>query len=100
MFVHSLYFWLKEDLSDEKIQEFKEALRGLKVIEVLEQVWVGDPVESERPVVDSSYTVGLVTVFKNAADHDTYQNHEAHQKFLTHYASCWNQVKVLDFSTD
>lgn len=97
MFIHSVYFWLKDDLDDTRRVEFKEALKGLHVIESLEAIWVGDPVASERPVVDSSYDFGLVTVFKDAAGHDTYQTHAAHQAFLAKFAPYWKQVKVLDF---
>lgn len=99
MFIHSVYFWLKDDLSEEKRAEFMEALRGLRVIESLEAIWVGDPVPSDRPVVDSSYDAGLVTVFKDAAGHDVYQTHVAHKAFLEKFSSCWKQVKVLDFKS-
>jgi len=100
MFVHSVYFWLKKDLEASQREDLRTALKALKSIESLQSIWVGDPAASERPVVDSSYDIGLVTIFENAAGHAAYQSHAAHQAFLEKYNACWDKAAVYDFAAD
>ncbi|HLU70219.1 MAG TPA: Dabb family protein [Fibrobacteria bacterium] len=97
MFVHSVYFWLKPDLTAEQVREFEARGRALITIPTIRHGWFGTPADTDRPVIDRTYTYGMVTVFDDAAGHDAYQVHEIHQRFLE-LKDFWTQVKIYDFT--
>ncbi len=47
-------------------------------IREIQRLSVGQPLPSERPVVDDSFDVGLVMRFANAQDLSTYEKHPVH----------------------
>ena len=51
-----------------------------------------------RDVVDNSYAVGLLTVFKDRAGHDAYQTHPTHMDFINRNKANWERVQVYDFA--
>ncbi|HOL20912.1 MAG TPA: Dabb family protein [Candidatus Hydrogenedens sp.] len=98
MVVHSVYFWLKEDICEAKKQAFYEGLLELSKIPSVVKLYVGTPAQTaKRPVIDDSYTFGLVVIFSNIKGHDAYQNHEIHRNFLSEFSSFWNKVLIYDF---
>ena len=98
MLVHSVYFWLKPDLSEADRTTFKEGLESLAGIPVVNAIKVGTPAATpERPVIDASYDFGLMVLLDNMADHDVYQQHPLHQSFLEHCSGMWDRVVVYDF---
>lgn len=97
MLIHSVYFWLKQDLSDEEKEIFYQGLIKLKDIPTVKDLYIGVPAQTEkRPVVDNSYTYGIVVVFNDLSSHDAYQLHPIHQEFLTNFKSYWDKVLVYD----
>lgn len=97
MLVHSVYFWLKEELSDRERADFRAGLEGLAGIPEVERVFVGTPAETPpRPVIDDSYTFGLVVLLPGLAEHDVYQQHPLHQQFLARFKDDWERVQVYD----
>lgn len=99
MLVHSVYFWLKEDICEAKRQAFYEGLSGLSRIPSVVKLYVGTPAQTaKRPVIDDSYTFGLVVIFNDMEGHDTYQSHEIHKNFLSEFSSYWFKVLIYDFN--
>ena len=49
-----------------------------------------------RPVNDHEYDVGLHVVFRSMADHDAYQVHPRHLKFIEENKPTWKLVRVFD----
>jgi hypothetical protein len=49
-----------------------------------------------RPVNDREWDVGLHIVFKTMADHDRYQDHPRHTKFIDENKASWKKVRVFD----
>ena len=97
MLIHSVYFWLKDELSSGEMDEFRAGLETLKKIEVARDVQIGTPAETApRPVLDASYDAGLVVLLDDVAAHDAYQAHPLHQAFLEKFASYWRKVLVYD----
>ena len=96
MFVHSVYFWLKDSLTEEQKADFKAQLEILTQIKPCEFATYGTAVPSERPVVDSSYSYLLMGAYKTSADHDAYQVHPDHQHFLKNYNTYWDKVLIYD----
>jgi hypothetical protein len=97
MFVHTVYFWLKSGLGDDARAKFLQGLLALKNVPTVKAMHVGQPVPSERPVVDGSYSFGLTVIFDNAADHDAYQVHPLHKAFAQEFAPYWDRIRVYDF---
>lgn len=52
--------------------------------------------ELDREVNDKEFDVALHLVFKTKADHDTYQTHPRHLKFIAENKHLWSKVRVFD----
>lgn len=100
MIVHNVYFWLKDEVATDEITGFIEELKGLKSIDGIVDLQVGNPAEISREVVDDSYTVGLMVLFKDMASHDNYQINPTHKKFIENNKAKWNKVQIYDIAGD
>ena len=99
MLVHSVFFWLKDELSAAQTEAFRGGLESLAGIPVVEKLYVGVPASTPpRPVVDASYTFGITVVLKDVAEHDAYQDDPLHQRFLEQFASYWHKVLIYDIA--
>ena len=97
MFTHVVLFWLKTDSSaDAKRQLLDDARRLLSTIEMVTFLDVGVPAGTDRPVVDNTYDVCLVTAFADAAGHDAYQVHPAHLEFVARNKPNFEKIRVFD----
>lgn len=98
MFIHTVYFWLKEGTSDAaKQQLIDDCVTYLKPIPSVKQLWAGPPAMTPREVVDNSYSVGLSVVLDDDAGHDVYQQHQLHLDFIARNKEHWKSVKIFDF---
>ena len=52
--------------------------------------------EFSREVNDRDFQVGLHVVFASKADHDRYQEHPEHLKFIDEQKANWAKVRVFD----
>lgn len=100
MFIHTVYFWLKEDTSDTaKRQLIDDCYQYLKAIPTVKELWAGPPAMTPRDVVDNSYGVGLTVVLADEPGHDVYQKHQLHLDFIARNRGQWKRVQVYDFHT-
>jgi hypothetical protein len=99
MFVHVVNFWLKPDLSEADIKKFEEGVQSLKAIESLVMFNVGKPADTDRPVIDRSYSYCELTVFNDKAGHDVYQTHPVHLAFVENCKHLWDKVLIYDSET-
>ena len=98
MLVHSIYFWLKPGITAAEEQEFLRGVKSLTKISAVRHGWFGKPASSDRPVIDRSYSYGLVIVFENIAGHDAYQSDLAHEAFRGLH-DLWTKVLIYDFES-
>jgi len=96
MFVHSVYFWLKPDLTEEQRAKFWEGVRSLTTIESARQGFAGSPASTDRPIIDRSYSCALIVIFDDGAGHEAYQVHPTHDKFREECATFWSKVLIYD----
>ena len=96
MFAHCVYFWLKDDLSERDKAAFERGVRSLTRIESVEHGFVGVPADTDRPIIDRSYSYALVVMFRDAAGHDAYQVHPVHDRFREECAGLWQKVQIYD----
>ncbi len=97
MLLHTVFFWLKEDLTDEQRTMFRKELEELGRIEATEAVFIGTPAATEqRPVVDNSFSFNLAVFLRGVEAHNAYQSDPIHLKFIEKCSSLWTRVQVYD----
>lgn len=96
MFVHAVYFWLKEDLGEKEKQVFVERLNALATIESVRHCYIGQPAETRREIIDHTYSYALVVVFDDVAAHDAYQVDPIHDQFRDTCAGFWDRIRIYD----
>lgn len=96
MFVHHVYFWLKNANSKEDHARLLKGLQSLTKIEVIKTSHIGIPADTNREVIDRSYQFSLLLIFDNRKDQDVYQSHPVHLKFVEECAHLWTKVIVYD----
>ena len=57
---------------------------------------IGTPAQTNRPVIDNSYTYSLIVTFPSKEEHDEYQQEEVHQVFIEEAKELWKKVLVYD----
>src|SRR5438045_4716823 len=97
MLVHTVYFWLKTDLTAQQRADFRKRVESLGGIKSVDKIYVGIPAKTEkRPIIDDSYSVALTVLCKDVAAHDLYQVDPIHLKFINDFKSCWTRVQIYD----
>jgi hypothetical protein len=96
MFVHCVYFWLKPGITADEESRFLDGARSLTKLPSVKHGWVGKPAGTDRPIIDRSYSYGLVVAFDDEAGHDAYQVHPVHDAFRELH-DLWTAVKIYDF---
>ena len=97
-FLHTVHFWLREDLTENEKHAVLEGLRSLADSPNVARVSVRVPAGTPRAVVDNSYDFQLVCEFDSVELHDAYQSPDdtAHQSFIDNYKSMWTRVLIYD----
>ncbi len=99
MFIHTVLFWTKENISLEESADFEDGLASLRAIETIREFYIGTPADTDRPVIDSSYSYALIIHFDNESDQNIYQEHTIHHDFIKKNAQYWTKVLVYDCVT-
>ena len=97
MFVHTVFFWMKDGMTPAEDARFEAGLAGLLTIPQVTGGWFGKPAGTPRDVVDNSYGYGLTVLFADAAGQDVYQDCQAHLDFIAACGRFWTRVQVYDF---
>ena len=95
-FIHHVYFWLKHPESKEDLQKLVEGLEVLATVEEIKMYHIGVPAPTDREVIDNTYSISWLNIFETSEDHDAYQIHPKHLKFISDCSSLWGKVKVYD----
>ncbi len=97
MLIHSVYFWLKPELTEAQRADFRRGVESLAGVKSADQVYVGVPAPvPSRPVLDASYAVALTVMFRNLAALDAYLTDPLHLAFLNTYRTYWTRVQIYD----
>ena len=95
-FFHLVFFWLINDTEEVKNQFLKELKDFVGQVEEIKKVHIGPPADTDRDVIDNTYSYSLVFTFDSKKEHDIYQEHTAHKKFIENASSLWEKVLVYD----
>lgn len=95
--VHSVYFWLKENITQTEEQDFLNFFKELSKIPGIKELHYATPAPTtERDVVDNSFSYHLMVTFDTMDDINIYENHPDHLVASDIYSKYWDKVLVMD----
>jgi hypothetical protein len=100
MFIHAVYFWLRDNLTPAQLEQFTAGVESLRALEGVEHGYIGVPAPTDRPVIERGYSCGMVLVFGDQRAHDAYQVHPVHDQFRLECGGFWHTVRIFDTVTD
>ena len=96
VFVHHVYFYLKNSKNQADTAKLVEGLTALSKVKEIQFVHIGTPASTSRSVIEKGYDVSWLLFFKNLEDEEIYQTHPVHLKFIEDYSHLWERVIVYD----
>ena len=97
MLVHTVFFWLKSDISKDDRDFFFQEVNALSGIEAVKGFYCGKPAPTPpREVVDTSYDCGLTVNLSDMSGHDSSQAHPSNHPFLQNCSHLCEQVRIYD----
>ena len=100
MFVHAVYFYLRDDLTAAEREKFAAGLRSLRGIDGVRHGYIGKPASTDRPVIERGYSASLILVFDDQDAHDAYQTDVVHDRFRAECGRFWKTVRIYDSITE
>lgn len=96
-FIHTVYFWLKEPDNEVSREKFVKSLSTfIDNSAFIQSKHLGTPADTNREVIDNSYTYCLVATFNSKEDQDKYQAEAGHLKFIEESKDLWEKIIVYD----
>ncbi|CAD5285869.1 conserved hypothetical protein [Imperialibacter sp. EC-SDR9] len=95
-FYHVVYFWLKDPSEANKKTFLSHVKEYTGSIDVIKERFIGTPADTNRPVIDNTYTFSIVLAFDSKKDQDAYQEHPVHLAFVEKAQHMWSKVQVYD----
>jgi hypothetical protein len=96
MFIHHVYFWLKNPSSNEDRQQLIEGLEKLTKVKTIKMFHIGKPADTDRDVIDTSYSISWMLIFDDKAAEESYQVDPIHLNFVETCKHLWQKVVVYD----
>ena len=96
LFVHHVYFYLKNPGSEADKAKLLEGLEKLSKVPTIRMVHIGVPASTTRSVIVRDYSVSWLCFFDNLEEEEIYQKHPIHLKFIEDYSHLWEKVNVYD----
>lgn len=95
---HVVLVWFNQSVDDGYIHQVVVASQQLERISGVVSITAGRPIESERPVVDDSFDLGLVIRFDSVENMRSYVSDPVHKKFVEDYLQGkLDKLLVYDF---
>ncbi len=96
MFIHHVYFWLKNTDNNADYEQLRLGIDSLLTIKPHVLAHMGISATTNRNVIDVTYTFSLLMIFDTAEDEAAYQSHPTHDIFRNNYSHLWSKVVVYD----
>jgi hypothetical protein len=96
LFIHHVYFYLKDPNNAKDEARLLEGLKKLAKIPNIEYAHIGKPAHTSRSVIVNDYTFSWMCFFKNIIEEEIYQTHPIHVDFIEEYAHLWEKMVVYD----
>lgn len=95
--IHSVYFWLKDGITDAEETDFLLYFQLLSKIPLVQTLNYGKAATTPaRDVVDHSFSYNLILTFKNLEDITAYGVHPEHTAGAEKFKKYWKRVEVKD----
>lgn len=95
---HVILVWFKEDTSPEWISRVMSETLKLQNIKQVKTLNIGKPIASDRPIVDSSFDLGIYMRFDSIEDLNTYLKDIRHSDFFkTYIQNKTRKLVIYDF---
>lgn len=95
-FLHIVFFWLTDDSHETRKKFFGELKKFIDHVDVIKTRHIGTPADTDRDVIDNTWSYSLVLSFESKKEHDIYQEHQLHKDFIENASSLWEKVLVYD----
>ncbi|GGH34586.1 Dabb family protein [Dyadobacter endophyticus] len=96
LFIHHVFFYLKEPNNAQHEAQLLEGLHKLAKVPTIQYVHIGKPAVTNRSVIVKDYTISWMCFFKNIIEEEIYQTHPIHLEFIEQYSHLWEKVVVYD----
>lgn len=96
VFIHHVYFWLKNPGNTNDLKQLIEGLKNLSVVSAIKNFHIGKPASTNRDVIENSYSISWLLLFDNKEDQDSYQTDAIHLRFVEECSHLWSKVVVYD----
>ncbi|WP_026995106.1 Dabb family protein [Flectobacillus major] len=96
LFIHHVYFWLKNPGNEADTAKLIEGLNALAKVPTIRMAHIGKPAATNRSVIEKGYAVSWMLFFDNIEEEEIYQKHPIHLKFVEDYSHLWEKVIVYD----
>ena len=96
VFIHHVFFWLKEPANEVSKMQLIEGLQKLSAVATITSFHIGKPATTNRGVIDVTYSISWLLTFATAADQDSYQVDPIHLNFVKECSHLWEKVVVYD----
>jgi len=95
-FMHVVFFWLVDDAKETHKKFMSELRKFIDKVDLIKTKHIGAPADTDREVIDSTWTYSLILSFDSKKEHDLYQEHQLHKDFIENASSLWKKVQVYD----
>ncbi len=95
-FFHVVFFWLINEEQETKKKFLKELRNFTDNVDLIKTKHIGSPADTNREVIDNTYSFSLILTFKSKKEQDLYQKHRLHKEFIKMASSLWERVLVYD----
>ncbi len=95
-FVHVVFFWLVDDSKKTQEKFLSELGKFIDNVDLIQTKHIGSPANTDREVIDSTWSYSLILSFKSKKEQDLYQEHPLHKDFIKNASSLWTKVQVYD----
>ncbi len=95
VFIHHVFFWLKEN-NEQNRNRLIDGLKKLSSVTTIRQFQIGIPADTNRDVIENSYSVSWTLFFDTPQQQESYQADPVHLDFVKNCSSLWDKVIVFD----
>ncbi len=97
VFSHTVLIWFDnpDDVNLQKSFE-EDCAKFINNSKFIVSYHLGKPAETNRPIIDNSYTYCLIVTFETEVDQEKYQDEAIHKEFVEKYKNHWSKLLIYD----
>lgn len=96
IFVHHVFFYLKDPSNAEHLQALVVGLEKLSKITTIKMFHIGKPASTNREVIERTYSVSWLLLFEGPEAEAAYQTDPVHLNFVKTCSHLWEKVVIYD----